>query len=81
MYMEYYSKDIDRRKPKHSEKTSSTTTLSTINLTCTGLGRKPGLCGGGPATSLLAVVIMNPPVQIPIRHLNAHQGSYFPRPS
>jgi len=63
-------------------RTSSTTILSTINPTCTGLGRKPGLRDGRPATSLVSVVvIMNPSVQIAVRHLNTHQGSYFPRPS
>ena len=45
-------------------KTSSTTTLSATNPTRTGLGRKPGLPDGRPATSLVSVVVMNPSVKI-----------------
>jgi hypothetical protein len=43
-----------RGKPKYSEKTCPSATLSTTNLTWPDLGSNPGLRGGKPATNRMA---------------------------
>jgi hypothetical protein len=41
-------------KPKYSEKTCASATLSTTNPTWSDLGSNPGRCGGKPATKCLS---------------------------
>jgi hypothetical protein len=45
---------IDRGKPKYSEKTTPSQTLSITNPTWPGWGSTPRRCGGKPATSRLS---------------------------
>jgi hypothetical protein len=55
LVMEHRWNEIDRGKPKYSEKkTCLSATLSTTNTTWTDPGSKPGLCGERPATNRLS---------------------------
>jgi hypothetical protein len=52
--------EIGRRKPKYSEKTYPSATLSTANLTWADMGSNPGRRGGKPATNLLSYSVVYP---------------------
>jgi hypothetical protein len=54
LVMEHRWNEIDRGKPKNSEKTCPSATLSTTNPTWTDPGSSPGLHGGRPAANSLS---------------------------
>jgi len=54
MSMEHSWKYTDSERPKYSQKTCPTATLSTTNLIWTDLGSNPGLRGEKPGTNRTA---------------------------
>jgi hypothetical protein len=53
-YGQRWWNDTDRGKPKNSEKTCPSATLSTTNVTRTDPGANPGLRGEKPETNCLS---------------------------